>query len=65
MAKKDVRIVKTAWTVPIQNTQVTIPAGEQVGVERVPHLRVFWTGFVKKRLGYSAPVTKEDLAAHT
>lgn len=54
MAKKDVRMVKTAWTVPIQNSTVKIPAGEQIEIERVPHLRIFWTGFQTKQLGLSA-----------
>ena len=64
---KNTRIVKVAWTVPIQGTQETIPAGEEVEIWRGPgtSLRVYWTGFQKKQLGFAAPVTEGEVTAHT
>ena len=62
------RTVKTAWTVTIQGAHVTIPAEEQIKVARDAQsgsIRVFWSGFQKKQLGFSAPVSEDDLAAHT
>jgi hypothetical protein len=64
---KESRTVKMLWTVTAQGVQATIPAGEQIEVWRDPNagLRVAWSGFHNKQLGFSAPVTEEDLAAHT
>jgi len=62
------RIVKSSWTLTVQGVPVTIPAGEKLQVARDSqsgNVRILWSGFQKKQLGFSAPVNEQDLAAHT
>ena len=65
---EETRAVTRDWIVSLHGVTETIPAGEKIRIARDANggsARVFWKGFQKQQLGFSALVTEEDLTAHT
>ena len=66
--QEEIRIVRSAWAVKIRGVPITIPAGEEIKIaydNDTGGIRVFWSEFAKRQLGFSAQVTEEELGVHT